>query len=131
MGEAFAFTELLWATDLFVGDDWIARERYRLTPDAESVRAWRTQFAAGYYASCFVVTPRLAPDSVCWQRIHELHESDAWIGCGALRGEGAWVIKMLAASSVLLRRKLAAIRTELYAALGEREPSLRRAGGIA
>jgi urease accessory protein len=95
------------------------------------VRAWRTQFAAGYYASCFVVTRRLAPDSACWQRIHGLHESDVWIGCGALRGEGTWVIKVLAASSILLRRKLAAIRTELYATLGEREPSLRRAGGIA
>jgi len=131
MGEAFAFTELVWATDVLLAGELIARERYRLTPHAESVRAWRTQFAAGYYASCFVVTPRLAPDSACWQRIHELHESDAWIGCGALRGEGAWVIKVLAASSVVLRRKLAAIRTELYAALGEREPSLRRAGGIA
>lgn len=130
MGEVFAFTELVWATDLRLAGDLIARERYRLTPEAESVRAWRTRFAAGYYASCFVVTPRLARDSACWHRIHALHESNAWIGCGTLCEEGAWVIKVLAASSVLLRRKLAAIRTELYAALGQPEPSLRRAGAF-
>jgi urease accessory protein len=117
--------------DLFHGGEWIARERYRLAPDAECVRAWREQFETGYYASCFVVTPRLAPGAACWARIHALHADDAWIGCGALRGQGAWVIKLLAANSVALRRKLASIRTEIYAALGEREPSLRRAGAFA
>jgi urease accessory protein len=131
MGEVFAFAELCWEMDLHHGGEWIARERYRLAPDAASVRAWRAQFATGYYASCFVVTPRLARDAACWTRIHELHDSDAWIGCGPLRGEGAWVIKVLAANSVVLRRKLAAIRSELYAALGDREPSLRRAGAFA
>lgn len=130
MGEVFAFAELSWTTDLFLGDALVARERYRLAPEAASLRAVQARFPAGYYASCFVVTPRLAESSECWPRIHALHEADAWIGCGALQGEGAWTIKVMAATSILLRRKLAAIRREIYAALGEREPSLRRAGEL-
>lgn len=128
MGEVFAFDELEWATDVFLGETLAARERYRLVPGEESVRAWRAQFATGYYASCFVISPRLAADARCWSEIHALHAPEAWVGCGALREPGAWVVKLLAADSVTLRRKLAAIRRALYAALGAPEPSLRRAG---
>ncbi|MEA3209963.1 MAG: urease accessory protein [Chthoniobacter sp.] len=129
MGEAFAYTALDWETDLFLGEDLIARERYRLAPDSEGVRALRAQFETGYYASCFVVSSRLNAGSACWERIHELHEEAAWVGCNALR-RGGWVVKVLAADSVRLRRKLAAIRREIYAALGRPEPSLRRAGQV-
>jgi urease accessory protein len=90
------------------------------------VAALRAQFATGYYASCFAISPTLHAESACWRAIHELHEAEAWIGCSPLR-RGGWVIKVVAAGSVVLRRKLAAIRRELHAALGRREPSLRRA----
>ena len=88
--------------------------------------ALRAHFATGYYASCFVISPTLNAESSCWRAIHALHEAEAWIGSSPLR-RGGWVIKVLASGSVLLRRKLSAIRRELYAALGRREPSLRRA----
>ncbi len=126
MGEVFAYTALDWETDVFLGTELIARERYRLAPGGESVRALRTQFATGYYASCFIVSAALGPVSPCWRAIHDLHSAEAWIGCSPLR-RGGWVIKVLASGSVVLRRKLGAIRRELYAALGRREPSLRRA----
>jgi urease accessory protein len=125
MGEAFAFTSLDWETDIVFAGETVARERYRLAPDSESIRALRGQFATGYYASCFVLSPLLHADLPCWRAIHELHGADCWIGCGPLR-RGGWVIKVVAAGSVVLRRKLAAIRHELYAALGRRQPSLRR-----
>ncbi|MGB8168325.1 MAG: urease accessory protein UreD, partial [Chthoniobacteraceae bacterium] len=114
MGEVFAYTALDWETDVFLGAELIARERYRLSPEGESVRALRGQFATGYYASCFVVSPLLGAESPCWRAIHELHGAEAWIGCSPLR-RGGWVIKAVAAGSVALRRKLAAIRRELYA----------------
>lgn len=125
MGEAFAFAALDWETDVFLGAEPIAREKYRLAPESESVRALQAQFATGYYASCFVVSPRLAPGMACWAAIHALHDAEAWVGCSPLRC-GGWVIKVVASGSVMLRRKLGAIRRELYAALGRREPSLRR-----
>ena len=126
-GEAFEFAELIWETDIFSGDAHIVRERYRLAPDDEAVRALRRRFEHAYYASCFAVSPRLTAESPCWANIHALHADDAWIGCGAL-GHGGWVVKCVAAGSIALRRTLAAVRRELHAALGRREPSLRRAG---
>jgi urease accessory protein len=125
MGEVFAFTSLDWETDILLGEERIARERYHLSPQSEGVCALKAQFATGYYASCFAVSPRLTVDAPCWTAIHALQDADAWIGCGPLR-RGGWVIKVLASGSVVLRRKLGAIRRELHAALGRREPSLRR-----
>ncbi|HEX8311769.1 MAG TPA: urease accessory protein UreD [Chthoniobacteraceae bacterium] len=124
-GESFAYAELDWATDLFIGDQHLARERYRLRGDDESLSPLREQFASGYYASVFVVAPELPPDAACWPRIHELHEENAWIGVSQLSHAG-WVVKLLAADSIALRRKCAAIRAELYAALGRVAPNVRR-----
>ena len=93
-------------------------------PDDKAVRALRRRFEHAYYASCFAVSPRLTRESPCWANIHA---ADAWIDCGVL-GHGGWVVKCVANGSIALRRTLAAVRLELHAALGRREPSLRRAG---
>lgn len=127
-GEAFEFAELIWETDIFAAGTHIVRERYRLVPDDEAVRALRRQFDHAYYASCFAVSPRLTRDLPCWATIHALQAPDAWVGCGAL-GHGGWVVKCVANGSIALRRTLAVVRRELHAALGRREPALRRAGG--
>jgi urease accessory protein len=124
-GETFGFDELIWATDLFHGVRQIARERYRLSPGNGSLTPLRTRFPTAYYASAFVVTPHLAADAECWARIHELHAEDAWIGVSAL-AEGAWVVKLLAADSLALRRKIGAVRAEIHAALRRPVPSPRR-----
>jgi urease accessory protein len=124
-GEVFAFAELDWETEVFLGDVRIARERYVLTPESPTLAAMRAQFAEAYYASCLVVSPHLRPDSECWRRIHDLHGDEAWVGCSALV-RGGWAIRVLAAGSVALRRTVTAIRGEIYAALGKRAPALRR-----
>lgn len=124
-GEVFAFGELDWETEIFLGEEKIARERYTLTPESATLAALRTRFPTAYCASCFVVSARLADDSPCWRTIHELHGEAAWIGVSALV-RGGWVIRVVAEGSIALRKKIAAIRRELYAALGEREPALRR-----
>jgi urease accessory protein len=123
-GEVFEYAALDWETDILLGGVLIARERYHLSRESTGVQALRAQFASGYYASCFVVTPRLEKDA-CWQRIHDLHTAEAWIGVSEL-GRGGWVVKVLAADSIHLRRVLAAVRAEIYGALGHRPPALRR-----
>jgi urease accessory protein len=125
-GESFEYALLDWSSQLRVGDTIIARERYRLSPGEESVRALRRQFEHAYYASAWIVSPQLTAESVCWQRIHGLQAPGLWVGCGALAQTG-WTVKVLAESSILLRRALAEIRAELYQALGRTMPSLRRA----
>jgi urease accessory protein len=126
-GEAFAFSELLWETEILVGEKSVARERYRLQPGDEAIGALRRQFDTAYYASCFAISPRLTADHPCWERLHALHGREAWIGCGALVS-GGFVVKIVAEGSVALRRLAALVREELHAALGRRAPSLRRAG---
>jgi urease accessory protein len=124
-GEVFAFAELDWETNIFLGETKIARERYTLTPETPALAAMRARFAEAYYASCFVVSPHLRADAECWRRIHDLHRDDAWVGCSALV-RGGWAIRVLAAGSIALRRTVAAVRSEIYAALGKRAPALRR-----
>jgi urease accessory protein len=124
-GESFAFRELTWETDVWFSDAHVVRERYRVTPEGESVRALRSVFADAYYASGFILTSRLDDAHPCWRRLHDLHASDVWIGCGRL-AQGGWVIKCVASGSVALRRVLHAVRSELYTALGRAAPSLRR-----
>lgn len=125
-GEAFAYIELSWMTDIWCDAVLVARERYRLKPDGEAFRALRTAFTESYYASGFVISKRLENHPM-WQRIHALHAKDSWVGCSRLPSHG-WVIKVLAGGSVALRRTLQQIRAELYSALGRPAPSLRRAG---
>ncbi|MDR3402747.1 MAG: urease accessory protein UreD [Chthoniobacter sp.] len=124
-GEVFAFAELDWETTVFLGDGKIARERYVLTPESAALAAMRAQFAEAYYASCFVVSPHLRADAACWQRIHDLHGDEAWVGCSALV-RGGWAIRVVAAGSIALRRTIGAVRGEIYAALGKKAPGLRR-----
>ncbi len=126
-GESFEYALLDWATQLRLGDTLIARERYRLSPGKESVRALRSQFEHAYYASALIVSPRLTADSPCWQNIHRMQAPGLWVGCGALEQAG-WTLKVLAEGSVLLRRALAEIRAAIYQDLGREMPSLRRAG---
>jgi urease accessory protein len=125
MGEVFAYDSLDWETDVFFGGRLVGRERYRLSREGGSLTALRTHFATAYYGSCFVISPSLNPDSTCWPAVHALHEGAAWIGCSPLR-RGGWVVKLIASDSIVFRRKLDAIRRELYAALGRPEPALRR-----
>lgn len=123
--ETFAYARLRWETDLWIGDRLAARERYTLEPGGPAVQALRAQFPAAYYASCLVVTERLTAGHPCWAALRALHGDDLWIGSSALR-HGGWVVKLLAAGSIGLRRGLAVVRRELYAALARPEPALRR-----
>ena len=124
-GEVFAFAELDWATEVFLGGQKIARERYAITSDSPTIAALRARFPEAYYASCFIVSPQLRADSACWARIHDLHGDEAWVGVSALV-RGGWAVRVLAAGSIALRKTIAAVRREIYAALDRREPALRR-----
>lgn len=127
-GESFKYDWLDWETNVFLGAELSARECYRLAPGSGGLAALQAQFANAYYASCFVVSPRLTPGSACWGAIHGLHHPSSWVGISDLAG-GGWIIKVVADSSLGLRRVLHGIRHRLHAELGQLPPSLRRSTG--
>jgi urease accessory protein len=124
-GEVFQFEELAWATDLWLGDLQLARERYVLAPKNGSITPLRQEFPTAYYACVFLVAAQLGRTDECWSCIHNLHDDSAWVGVSSL-GPGSWIVKLLAQDSLTLRRKLNSTRMLIYTALGREIPSLRR-----
>jgi urease accessory protein len=122
-GEVFAYEELRFATDIFVGGTHILRERFRLVPGESALNALRARFASAYYASIACVAPDIASPA---DALRSLHEPDlAWVGCSALPA-GGWIVKIVAADSVALRERLSRARQILYDAAGMPMPSIRR-----
>ena len=124
-GEIFAFTELRFATDLFVGKNHVVRERYRIAHGEATQRALLQHFPSPYYASLLCVGGLLSSDASRIARISEFHEpATGWIGVSRLT-ESAWAVKILAGNSPDLRAILTSVRCELYAALGLPQPAFR------
>lgn len=111
-GEIFQFSEVDWEFDLRHGGALIARERFALRPSDESTSSLRNPFPTGYYASCYVVTPRLSPGHEVWRAIHDLASEAVMVGVSRLVAGGS-TIKILCADSIGLTRTLRAIRALL------------------
>jgi urease accessory protein len=124
-GEAFAFDQLKWETDIFYDGNWIVRERYQLSPATLSLRALSACFPQAYHATCFVVNEHLDGRSPCWKQILDLQGTDIGIGCSQLVHGGS-VVKILARDSICLRKCIAQVRGFLYASAGWRLPATRR-----
>ena len=115
-GEVFEFTEVEWEFELRHAGNLIARERFALRPFDESTTSLRHPFPTGYYASCYVITPRISPEHEVWRAIHDLTSDVMMIGVSRLVAGGS-TIKILAADSITLSRTLRAIRMLLAALL--------------
>jgi urease accessory protein len=124
-GEVFAFERLHWATDIFFEGRLAVRERFTLEPSSQGVAAMRSVFPEAYYASAWIFSPRLNPQSPCWETVRELQSEGVWIGVSPLDA-GGWTLKVLAADSIALRHALTTLRAVIYQALGSEAPSLRR-----
>jgi urease accessory protein len=124
-GEVFAFERLHWATDIFFEGRLAMRERFELTLSSHGVAAMRAVFPEAYYASAWIFSPRLDPQSPCWETARDLQSETLWIGVSRLDA-GGWTLKVLAADSIALRHALTTLRTVIYQALGSKAPSLRR-----
>ncbi len=125
-GEIFAYEELRFATDIFVGATHALRERFALAPGEAALNALRARFSTAYYASIVCVAPGISAPAGALEELHD--PQTAWVGITALPA-GGLVVKMIAADSVAFRDRLARARQILYEAAGEVMPSLRRITG--
>jgi urease accessory protein len=111
-GETFQFAEVDWEFELRFAGRLIARERFILRPSDASTASLRQQFPSAYYASCYLITERIAADDAVWKSVNDLSSSDVLAGGSRLVAGGS-SIKILAADSLALSRTLKAVRTLL------------------
>ena len=125
-GEAFAWESLQWATEIYCGQELVARERWQMqgNPAMGGLLGWQGAFGvpAPYYATVFFLSDRVSERAACWQHFHDLSSEQsagsggsAWIGVSRLRAAG-WTIKILAADGAVLRRTLGQVRAALLQA---------------
>jgi urease accessory protein len=123
-GEAFAYAQLDFGTELIVADRLAVRECYSLGHRSEGLDSLRQRFPTAYYASVFVVSPRSTGDPLR-KEIATLNQTGVMAGASH-PVEGVCVIKILAADSLSLRQAASKLRRIVYAHLGRPEPFLRK-----
>ncbi|HEY5793034.1 MAG TPA: urease accessory protein UreD, partial [Chthoniobacterales bacterium] len=94
-GEAFAYERLEWLTELFLGGKSLVRERYALEAGGDSVELLRSHFPDAYYASGYLVSPKLPGVERFRQEIAGLGDAETRIAASFPVPEVA-VIKILA-----------------------------------
>jgi urease accessory protein len=126
MGETFAFTELRLELDVRrMHGRLLLRERSHLAPGSPVLEALTRRFPGAYYASAVLCSPGLTAAATCWRALHDQQNDETWIGVSALE-DGVFVLRMVAADSLALRRTLNMVRDTVYRALGREVPGLRR-----
>lgn len=123
MGEVFAYQNLRWEFDLFLGERLVARERYDLTPGDGSLEALHAKFPAAHYLSVYAAGKMTRN----WpaEALDALTSEHVYLGHGPLGG-GVHVIRALCQDSLSARKLIEALRLLLYAAAETKPPSLGR-----
>lgn len=123
MGEIFAYQNLRWELDLTLDGRLIARERYDLRPDDDSLQALRGGFPAAHYLSVYAAGVMAAN----WPAaaLDALHNEAVYLGHGPLTG-GVQVIRALCRDSLAARKLLETLRPLLYSAAALQPPALGR-----
>lgn len=120
-GEVFQYAELLWDMDVWSGGTLAARERYRLSPDDESLESLRSLGPNTHYLSCFF----LGGETLPVEKLEALNSPEVYLGFGPL-SVGGFSIKVLCRDSLSARRTLQRLREILYEAMNRPMPSLGR-----
>lgn len=113
MGEAFAFRSLRWMTQLSVGGKLLALERYRLSPEDESLHSLKAHFPVSYHATGYMVSPKLPKGTEFLNAVAGLNCEFVLAGASAV-GEGSVSFRILASEPISLRKAIFAFRRLAY-----------------
>jgi urease accessory protein len=126
-GEAFAFTQYAWSTDIQVGDRLVHRERACLNPNESGLATLRALFPTSYYASVILISP--AAQGWKTDFLHAVSKlsgtSPLKIAASPLNADG-WSVRLLAENSLALREGIRSVRRLIYERLGRPIPATRR-----
>lgn len=122
-GEIFAYAQLRWELDLVLNSRLLARERYSLRPDDNSIEALKAKFPAAHYLSVYAAgdLTRNWPAA----ELDQLNGTDVYLGHGPL-ADGVHVIRALCRDSLAARKLLEGLRTLLYESAKLSPPKLGR-----
>lgn len=129
-GESFAFESCRWSTEILLDGNLIALERLHLSKDdKDSLRPLQTAFPespAGYHACAFLYSRRLRDAGAAFAaKIAAISDAQTLLAA-SMPSPALWVIKLLAADSLALRRATQALRQQVYQALERPMPALRK-----
>ncbi len=130
-GEAFAFAQYSWWTDIHVAGRAVHRERASIAPQdsgLSSLAGLTALFPAGYYAGIIVISSA----SENWKTdfahaVSALGDNISVRIAASKLCAGGWSIRLLAADSLALRQGITGLRHLIYERLGKRVPDPRRA----
>lgn len=121
-GEVFRYASLSWDLDAFWAGQLVARERYLLRPEDDSLEALRLAGPQTHYVSCIVLGGEM-PDVA---ELEALGGSGVYLGHGPLVN-GGWTVKALCDDSLRARHLLHSLRALMYRAWKRPMPTLGRA----
>jgi urease accessory protein len=126
-GEAFAFENYSWSTDIHVGDRLVHRERARLSSRDSSLAGLNALYPHSYYAGFVIISPAAAnwTDDFLHAVADISKELNGKCAASKLNAHG-FSIRLLAADSLALREGIRKLRELIYQRLGRRLPDSRR-----
>lgn len=119
-GESFQFAVLEFDLDLWLAEKLVARERYSLRPEDDSLHPLRLFSKTAQYLGCFVLGFEIDASIIDAMESH-----DVYLGCSKLPDCG-WVIKAICKDSLTARRVMKDLRGFLYTAQNKQAPWLGR-----
>ena len=123
MGEIFVYDKLRWEFDLLMCGNLLARERFTIAPDDDSLAALKMKFAAAHFITVYAAG--LFTQSWPEELLDQFNQEDCYFGHGPV-GNGVFVIRALCRDSLAARRTIETLRKLLYHSAGATPPHLGR-----
>ena len=112
MGESLAFESLRWASDVWYDDVLLMRERFCLRPGDGSFAGWQRPIRDAYVATGFITSPSLSNARDVSLELRDSNDGQLLVGISPL-SESFWTIRIIAGTSVLMRRAVRQVRNVL------------------
>jgi urease accessory protein UreH len=124
-GESWAWRRLGIALDVTLAGEPVLRERlYGSGADMARLAAFYGMSEA-WFATAVIISSRLAPDDLVWERVRALHGGGRWLGVTRLR-RGGWIVRVVTPGGQALRDTLAELRQIFSEKLSALQSDLRK-----
>ena len=125
-GESFVFQKFSNQLRIKRENQLVLLESFVLKPRNESVLPWKNSFPTPYYASFYLLSPKLKEHLPSRDRIHGMTGPNLLAGVTSLHRKAGWLVKVLAGDPYEFKRAMTEIRRLLHADIGRVPTDFRR-----